>query len=83
MNEYIATFYSHFGAIRYEKKLKQLNIEAKRMPVPRLLSSSCGVCVKYNAEKPYTGDPDFKDEIEKIVLQKGGAYEIVFEAGEE
>lgn len=47
MNEYIATFHSHFGALTYSRTLKKLNITAKLMPVPRKLSSSCGTCVKY------------------------------------
>ena len=47
MNEYIATFYSHFGALSYCKALEKQNIVAKLMPVPRKLSSSCGTCVYY------------------------------------
>ena len=43
---YIATFFSHFGAIRYKKLCEQQGIAAKAMPVPRDLSSSCGTCVR-------------------------------------
>ena len=39
---YIATFFSHFGAIRYKKLCEQAGYAAKTMPVPRTLSSSCG-----------------------------------------
>ena len=49
MQTYIATFFSHFGAIRFSKQLKSEGITAKLMPVPRRVSSSCGTCVKYEA----------------------------------
>ena len=42
MMRYIATFYSHYGAIQYRKNCEKLNLEAVIMPVPRDLSSSCG-----------------------------------------
>ena len=40
--KYIATFYSHFGAIRFKREAPEgvTNIELR--PVPRNLSSSCG-----------------------------------------
>ena len=50
MQTYIATFFSHFGAIRFSKQLKSEGIAAKLMPVPRRVSSSCGTCVKFEAE---------------------------------
>ena len=49
---YIATFFSHFGAIRYKKLCEQAGYAAKTMPVPRTLSSSCGTCVRYEAPDP-------------------------------
>ena len=47
MNKYIATFYSHFGALSYYKAIKNQGISSKLMPVPRKVSSSCGTCVSY------------------------------------
>jgi hypothetical protein len=47
MNRYIAAFYSHFGAVLYCKVLKKQGVSAKMMPVPRIVSSSCGTCVSY------------------------------------
>ena len=43
----IATFYSHFGAICFQKLCEAHRIPARLMPVPRTLSSSCGTCVRY------------------------------------
>lgn len=75
---FIATFYSHFGAIRYQKLCKSLGYEAKTMPVPRNLSSSCGTCVKYDA--PEVVYDNAHDEIEQIVLCKEDGYECLFKA---
>lgn len=44
---YIATFYSHFGAIRCKKLCEAQGLSARAMPVPRNLSSSCGTCVRW------------------------------------
>lgn len=66
MSDYIATFYSHFGAMRFKKELKELGIVAELMPVPRFLSSSCGTCAAFK----HTSLPDipYRDEIEQIVV---------------
>jgi len=47
VNKYIATFYSHYGALSYRKALQEQGIACKLMPVPRELSSSCGTCACY------------------------------------
>ena len=51
MTSYIATFYSHFGAIRFKKACEKTGLPASVMPVPRNLSSSCGTCVRFQAAK--------------------------------
>ena len=81
MNQYIATFFSHFGAIRYKKICDGRGAKAKIMPVPRSLSSSCGTCVSYENDE-YIIDESFVDEIEKIVCDVDGAYTTVYEARE-
>lgn len=43
---YFATFFSHFGAMRYQQLCREQGIECRVMPVPRNLSSSCGTCVR-------------------------------------
>lgn len=50
MKTYIATFFTHFGALTLSKKCKAAGIKSQLMPVPRKLSSSCGTCVKFEAE---------------------------------
>ncbi len=47
--EYIGTFFTHSGgAIKYSRFLNKLNINNQTMPVPRKLSSNCGIGVKFN-----------------------------------
>lgn len=77
----IATFYSHFGAVRFMNKCKAANCKAKMMPVPRTLSSSCGTCVSYEFDRdiaetgqnwetkdlsPFS-ESEISEEIEQIV----------------
>ena len=49
---YFATFFSHFGAMRYQQLCREQGIECRVMPVPRNLSSSCGTCVRYDSATP-------------------------------
>ena len=79
MNQYIATFYAHFGAIRYKRILSEQGIEAKVMPVPRALSSSCGTCVSYQHTE-YFMPESYRDEIEQIVLATDSGYECLYRA---
>ena len=54
--EYLATFHTHYGAIKFNKHCGKNGITSKMSPVPRELSASCGVCVRFTAavapEKP-------------------------------
>lgn len=49
-NEIIATFDSTHYALRFEKTLKQNEIGLVIMPVPREISASCGLAVKFNKQ---------------------------------
>jgi hypothetical protein len=46
---YLATFHTHYGAMRFHKYCKSNNISSKMTPTPRELSSSCGVCVCFES----------------------------------
>lgn len=75
---YIATFYSHFGAIRFKRELKEIISEPVLMPVPRSLSSSCGTCVRFKASDNFEYIPDESAEIEQIVRETEDGYIIVY-----
>lgn len=48
--EYIATFFTHYGAMTFQRLLKGQGKAAQMSPVPRSLSASCGVCVRFDAQ---------------------------------
>ena len=61
---YIATFFSHYGAIGFDRDCRSKNIFCKLMPVPRSLSSSCGTCAFFKTTQDIE---QFKNEdIENI-----------------
>jgi len=47
--ELLATFYTHYGAVRFHKHCAREGTPSKMAPVPRELSASCGVCVRFEA----------------------------------
>ena len=53
MNNYIATFFSHYDALIFFEFLRKKNVSAKLMPVPRKISASCGTCVSFTAEADF------------------------------
>lgn len=46
----VVLVYTVAHALRIEKLLKQAHIACRLVPVPRLLSSDCGVCVRIATE---------------------------------
>ena len=72
---YIATFYSHFGAVRFKKECKKENISAEAMPVPRDLSSSCGTCVKFETDKAIDTFT-WSQEVEQVVEIMESGYKL-------
>lgn len=80
---YIATFYSHFGAIRFKKEYSDRISSAVLSPVPRDLSSSCGTCVRFNADDSFTFTEDPRGEIEQIVKMTPSGYSSIFVAKNE
>lgn len=78
--KYIATFYSHFGAIRFKREAPEgvTNIELR--PVPRNLSSSCGTSASFEADESFTFTEDPTEEIEQIVAVTVEGYRTIFES---
>lgn len=75
---FIATFFSHFGAMRCKKTCDETGIPARMMPVPRMLSSSCGTCVRIEAED--AGRIPRTEESEQIALEEQDGYQILWKA---
>ena len=75
---FIATFYSHFGAMQFKKQCVSAGLPARMMPVPRMLSSSCGTCVRTEAEG--AGALPRTEELEQIALELADGYRILWKA---
>lgn len=75
---WIETFFSHFGAMRCKKMCDKTGIAAKMMPVPRMLSSSCGTCVRMEADS--ADDLPRPEEAEQLALEEANGYRIVWKA---
>jgi hypothetical protein len=60
-------FHSTTGALQAEKRLKGKGIATKLIPVPRQLSSDCGVCLRFEQKD----EPEVKSvlEEERIEIQ--------------
>jgi TPP-dependent indolepyruvate ferredoxin oxidoreductase alpha subunit len=45
----VVLFHSTSHAIKAERTLKKAAIDCKMIPVPRQLSSDCGICIQFSA----------------------------------
>ena len=64
----VVLFESISHALRAEKLIKAAQITCKLIPVPRHLSSDCGVCLRFNTEA--------KEQVENILEGKLDFFEI-------
>jgi len=51
MQHSVVLFYSTSGALQAEKLLKKEGVTTKLIPVPRQLSSDCGICLRFEQSK--------------------------------
>lgn len=62
----VILFPSTYFALRAEKKSKEKGLSVKLIPVPRHLSSDCGVCLRISWEQRETIESLLKKEGVKI-----------------
>ena len=74
MNKFIATFHSQFGAMSYYRTLKKQEIPARLMPVPRKLSSTCGICCCYEHGTAIELDDC---EMDSVYMESEGGLECI------
>ncbi|QOR35208.1 DUF3343 domain-containing protein [Clostridium sp. 'deep sea'] len=76
--EYTVLFFTHSGAIKFNRKLKSKSIKCELMPVPRALSSNCSISAKifFNDDIKELID----DEVEKIFITENNKKELVYES---
>lgn len=75
--EYVAVFFTHSGAIKYNKYLSSMNIENQITPTPRKLSSNCGIAIRFS----FVGNiaPMINEDIEKIFRVEDNSYILEYE----
>lgn len=78
--DYIVLFYTNSSAIKFSKFLKRSNYVGELIPLPRKLTSSCGMGVRFY----FTGSLSsiISDEIEKIYSVQESQYKLVYRAKE-
>lgn len=68
----VVLFHTTNSALRLEKLCKKAGINIKLIPVPRHLSSDCGVCLRFEKESAET----IKTIIEKNSIEIVDIYSI-------
>jgi hypothetical protein len=68
----VVLVYSTSYAIRAEKILHQAGIESKLIPVPRHLSSNCGVCLRIER----TDKEAARQALEAVKLEIEGIHDL-------
>ena len=78
--EFVILFYTNAGAMKFAKFLKKFNYAGELIPLPRKLTSSCGMGVRLH----FTGDLSeiISEEIEKVYTVQGKQYELVYHTEE-
>lgn len=79
---YIATFFTHFAAVNFQRQLKSSGQKPMLMPVPRKLSSSCGTCVKFvlNSDiQEFVHSGIFDEDVDTVYLVQDDNYTAVYE----
>jgi hypothetical protein len=77
---YIATFFTHSGAVKYQNYLKRQAIPVELMPVPRKLSSSCGIAARFE----YPGDirSMISEDIDSLYTPEDNSYRLVYKTAD-
>ena len=73
---YLATFHTHFGALSLQRALKKQGLPAQMMPVPRSLSASCGVCIRFSADTAEAARG--AEDLESVYEERGGSYSLLY-----
>lgn len=76
--EYMVLFFTHSGAIKFQRKCKKSSIPCELMPVPRILSSNCSI----SAQIKFVDNIEelIDSEIEKVFSSHKGNYELLYVA---
>lgn len=67
----VVIFYSTSGAIKTESLAKRQGLIVKLIPVPRHLSSDCGICLRFNLDDIH--------RIEKILSDNNIEFDSIYD----
>ncbi|MEW5767663.1 MAG: DUF3343 domain-containing protein [bacterium] len=70
MSECLVTFSSTHYALKAEKVLKENRLQVVPMPVPREISSSCGLCLSFDCR--------LKESVVEALKKKGVEVEGIY-----
>ncbi|KUO75539.1 MAG: hypothetical protein APF77_08320 [Clostridia bacterium BRH_c25] len=74
--QYLATFFTHCGAVKYQNHLKNQSIPVELMPVPRKLSSSCGVSARFEYDEDIRSM--ISEDIESLFAVEDKEYKLLY-----
>ena len=74
--DYIATFFTHSGAVKYKKHMTKLGISVELLPVPRRLSSDCGIGARFSTGWDIRGL--ISDDIDKLFLAEKDGEKLLY-----
>lgn len=75
--EYVATFHTHYGALSFLRRLRDLGDEkAMMIPAPRKLSVSCGSAVYFTVD--FDGETMADDDTEGVYRVENDDYIAIF-----
>jgi Putative Se/S carrier protein-like len=72
MPQSVVVFHSITGALQAEKRLKGDGVAVKLIPVPRQLSSDCGVCLRFERQD----EPAVRRALEEERIDTQGIYPV-------
>ena len=76
--DYIATFFTHSGAVKYRRYMGRLGVEAELLPVPRRLSSDCGIAAWFSTALDLRSL--LTAEIATLFVEEAGGERLVYSA---
>lgn len=76
---YLVLFHTHLGAIKFELLLEQKGLIGCTKPVPRKLSSSCGVCNEFTTKVFELTDFTSYD-VSKIYRVESTDYHLLYDS---
>ncbi len=80
--QYLATFHTHFDAMKFARHWKKQNVTCEIKPVPRKVSSSCGSCVTFEESEQCDLQPFIQMNVESLYRIVNETYELEYKEEE-